>query len=84
MNIIEYFQSRETPQAESPVGRLMVRILEKNPGMEFETARIEAHKMLQQAAGRRKYVISPVLSPEEKILAAARLKDAFRKDAIPA
>jgi hypothetical protein len=77
MQITEYFERRDTPQADSPVGRLMVRVLAKNPGMDFETAREESHKLLAKAGTRWKYTIPAVLSPEEQILATAKMKAAF-------
>ena len=62
----QYFERPDTPMPNSPCGRLMVRVLGKNPGMDFETARAEAHNLRQQAAGRRHYGVPQVLSPEEQ------------------
>jgi hypothetical protein len=66
MTIREYFQRADTPQAQSPVGRLMVRILDKNPGMEYGAARAEATRLLQQAAARKAYRMPHVYSPAEQ------------------
>lgn len=41
--IQEYFERAGTPAPGSPVGALMLRVLEKNSGMEFEHARAETH-----------------------------------------
>jgi hypothetical protein len=66
MGAEEYFEQPDTPGENSPIGVLMVRVLEKNPGMSFEQARQEAHNLLTQAAGRKRYQVSAVLSPQEK------------------
>jgi hypothetical protein len=66
MTLEGYFEQLDTPVAESPVGVLMVRIVAKNPGIDLEGARAEAYELLAQAAGRKRYQVPPVLSPEEK------------------
>jgi hypothetical protein len=78
MTLEEYFARGDAPGAESPVGTLIVRILEKNPGINFEAARTEAHVLLRQAAGRTIYRVSPVLSPGEKAESAAKTKARFQ------
>ncbi len=79
MKLEEYFERSDTPQTDSPIGRLMVKIVEKNPGMDFDVARVEASKLLQRAASKKNYVVPAVLSPEEQIAASRRLKQAFGK-----
>ena len=37
-----YFEKRDTPTADSPTCRTMVKILAKHPGWTFEQARAEA------------------------------------------
>ena len=81
MNLTEYFARPDTPQAESTIGRLMVRLMEKNPGMVPDTARAEAHALLAHAAGRQRYSLPRVLSAEEQAVQADRLKQAFTKAA---
>jgi hypothetical protein len=61
-----YFVRPDTPMADSPVGLLMRRIVEKNPGIEFVDARANAHALLQRVAGRKRYRTPRVLSPEEQ------------------
>jgi hypothetical protein len=77
--LVEFPSSR--PSKGSPVGLLMGKILEKYPDMSFEDARLEAHRLLDIAAGRKKYVVPPVLSPEEKERERVRLQSAFGKPA---
>ena len=45
-----YFEQPDTPAAGSPMGVLMLRILAKNPGIDFEEARVQAKP--PQAPGR--------------------------------
>jgi hypothetical protein len=52
MSIERYFEQSDTPAAGSPVGVMMVRALAKNPGIDFEEARVQAKSLPQQAAGR--------------------------------
>jgi hypothetical protein len=76
-SIYEYFERPDTPASGSPVGVLIVRIVEKYPSMEFKEARAQAKALLQQAAGRRIYRFPRVLSPEEQAREKDRLKTAF-------
>ena len=75
----QYFARPDTPMAGSPVGVLMVRILAKNPGMEYENARSKAHSLLALAAKSKRYRTPRVYSPEEEIASKARLAKAFRR-----
>jgi hypothetical protein len=69
-----YFTQPDTPAAGSPIGKLMVRILGKNPAMKFEEARQAAHRMQERAAGKTKYQLGPVQSPEEKAESLKRFR----------
>jgi hypothetical protein len=77
MTLEEYFSQADAPGTESPVGTLIVRIIEKNPGISFEATRAEANNLLRQAAGRCHYRVSSVLSPSEKVEAETRTKMRF-------
>ena len=72
-----YFERPDNPAAGSPVGALMVRVLEKNPGMGFELARAEAHTLLDKAAGKWRYRVPTVYSPEETEKRRESLRKAF-------
>ena len=61
-----YFEQSHTPEADSPVGRLMTRILQVRPNTPFEEAREHAHTLLDKAAGRFKYRPPTVLTPEQE------------------
>ena len=76
----QYFSLPDTPAHCSPVGKLMVRVLEKNPAMTFEDARRESRRLLDIAAGRKHYSIPDVLSLEERATLTARFKQ-FKKAA---
>jgi hypothetical protein len=73
----QFFQRPDTPAADSPVGRTMVRVLEKNPGMGFEEARSEAKRLLSVSAKGRVYRQPRILSAEEKAEQKVRLATAF-------
>lgn len=70
----QYFTLPDTPAPRSLVGKLMVKVLEKNPAMTLEEARRESHRLLDIAAGRKHYSIPAVLSPEERAEVTARFK----------
>ena len=74
----EYLGRPDTPAAESPVGALIVKIAEKNPGIGFEEARAEAHTLLDKAAGKWKYRVPTVYSPEEREKRCESLRRAFK------
>jgi hypothetical protein len=73
MTLSQYFQQRDTPIPESPVGKTMARILEKYPEMTFDAARAEAVLLLADAAKRRVYRAPQVLSVEQKAAQAASM-----------
>ncbi len=70
----QYFEQTDTPSEGSPVGRLMVKILEGNPALSFEQAREQAHKMLERAVGKWRYVTPVVRTPEEEAARQARFQ----------
>lgn len=74
MNLKEYFAEVESPSANSPVGKLMEKLIEKNPGMGFEEARLEANRLLDKAAGRKKYTLPKIYSPAEMEANKVRLR----------
>jgi len=78
MEMTEYFTRPETPAPGSPVGALMLKVLAKNPGMDFEKARTEAKTLLDKAAGSQVYRLPRVLSPEEQSAQKERMRSAFR------
>jgi hypothetical protein len=75
----EYFEQSDTPQRNSPVGLLIVRLLAKNPGMNFEQARQEAHVLLNKAARARVYRTPAVYSADEQAERKAKMLAAFGK-----
>jgi hypothetical protein len=75
METMKYFARPETPAAGSPVGALVIRIMDKNPGMGFEEARSLANIMLDKAAGRKVYTVPRVYSPEEKKARQAQFRE---------
>jgi hypothetical protein len=77
----QYFDRTDTPAPGSPVGALMLRVLEKNPTMGFEEARAEARALFEKAAGRRQYRVPTVYSPEEQEQRRSALQSAFKKAA---
>jgi hypothetical protein len=67
-----YFKQPDAPQQNSPVGRWIVRIIEKYPEMTGEAARSEANRLLAIAAKGRVYRFPQVRSADEKAVAAER------------
>jgi hypothetical protein len=68
-----YFRQPDSPREHSPVGRLIVRILEKYPEMTCEAARAEAYRLLAIAAKGRVYRFPQVRSAKEKAASFASL-----------
>ena len=79
MTLEEYFEQPDTPSAGSPVGILMVRVLEKFPGISFEEARARANDLLHTVAGWKKYQMPKVLSTEEEAAEKSRWLAAVAK-----
>jgi len=65
-DVAEYFAMPDTPAADSPVGKLMFKVLEKFPGFTYEQARAKAGELLAESAGKRIYRTPAVLSDEEQ------------------
>ena len=78
METIEQYLGRpDTPAAGSPVGQVMVKVLDKFPGIGFEDARVKAQELLNHAAKAKNYRLPRVRSAKEKAADAKRLKKAF-------
>jgi hypothetical protein len=65
MTLFDYFAKPATPAANSSVGTIMVKILEKYPDMNFEAARAQANAIMDKAARRFNYKMPRVYSREE-------------------
>jgi len=77
MKLSDYFAKADTPAANSTVGTLMIKILEKYPGMSFEDARAKAHVLLWESAGKKRFNLPRVLSQTELAEQKERLKKAW-------
>ena len=75
LNIQDYFAQPDTPETNSPVGKVMVNVLAKNPGLDLEAARAEASRLLDRATDRKKYSMPRVLSAEQQLAEKARRKE---------
>jgi hypothetical protein len=74
MNIKEYFNQPDAPARHSPVGQLMLKILERyEPTPSFEEARAEANRLIQKAAGRQNFKLPKIPTSEERRNQAERL-----------
>jgi hypothetical protein len=78
LTLSEYFARPDTPAAKSPVGTVMVKVLEKYPGVTFEEARVKANALIQESARRKRFVMPKVLSETELAEQSARLKTAWK------
>jgi hypothetical protein len=78
MTLFDYFAKPDTPAANSTVGTLMVKILEKYPGMSFEAARAKAHCLILESAGKKRFNLPRVLSEAELAEQKERLKTAWK------
>lgn len=74
----EYFARTDTPAPGSPVGRLMLRILDVCPALEFDQARERARALLEKSARRYRYKLPVVLSLEQEAKRKAHLAE-FRQ-----
>jgi hypothetical protein len=79
--VVEYFARPDTPQPNSPVGTVMLRVLEKYPGLGFDAARTKANDLLAASAKARVYRTPRVFSAAELAERSERLKKAFPKSA---
>src|SRR5438309_427914 len=77
MTVQEYFALPDTPMADSPTGRTMIRLLDKRPELSFEQTRATAAGLLQDAAGRKHYCLPRVFSVAEEKTNLARVRAAF-------
>ena len=75
MTLNEYFALPDTPAKGSPVGLLMLKIIEKYPDMQPEDAREKANSMIQKAAGRYNFQMPKVHSQEEIAAMRERFKN---------
>lgn len=78
MVLLDYFAEPDTPSANSPVGTIMVKVLEKYPGMSFEAARAKAHCLILESAGKKRFNLPRVLSEVELAEQKERLKTAWK------
>ncbi len=64
--LTEYFERPDTPMANSPVGKVMIQLVEKRPGITFDECYEEAKRLLAVAAGRKRYLAPHVLTVEQE------------------
>jgi hypothetical protein len=83
MTLFDYFANPDTPAANSTVGTLMVKILDKYPDMTFKAARAKAHCLLLEAAGKKRFNLPRVLSEAELAEQKQRLKTARKPRIVP-
>jgi hypothetical protein len=80
----QYFQRPESPRKNSPVGKLIVCILENDRHMKFEDARAEANRLLAIAAKARIYRFPRVRSDAQKAARSISLaKLASARESVP-
>ena len=83
-DLAEYFALTDTPAANSPVGRLMVKVLAKFPGYTLEQARVKANELQTEAAGKRNYVAPAVLTDEEQETRRKAVRARFKRPELAA
>ena len=84
ISLEDYFAQSNTPQTKSPVGTLMLRVIEKYPELGFDDARAKARELLAVSAKSRMYRTPRVFSASEITDRAERFKKAFPKSAAAA
>lgn len=75
--LVEYFAMPDTPAPDSPVARVMQQLVMKRAetyGADFETARAEANRLIQEAARRKCFSLPTVLTLEQEDEAKAASK----------
>jgi hypothetical protein len=77
MTALKYFEQADTPSPGSPVGILMVRILEKFPGIRVKQARASAYELLNRPAGKRVYRVPSVLTEEDDAARRTAIRHGF-------
>jgi hypothetical protein len=83
MTLSQYFAKPDTPSANSPMGTIMVKVLEKYPGITFEDARAKAHCLILESAGKKRFNLPRVLSEAELAEQKERLKTAWKPRIVP-
>jgi hypothetical protein len=73
----DYFALPHSSAAGSPVGVLMVKMLENHSALTFDAARAEARRLLGKAAGRFHYTPPRVLSAAHRAEQKNRLRSRF-------
>jgi hypothetical protein len=76
--LVDYFKRPDTPEAGSPVGRLIVQILARHAAATPEDAREKANALLDRSARRFRYTLPRALSPEETALRRKQLLSWFQ------
>lgn len=72
----EYFNQTDTPSRNSPVGRLIQRIVEDDPTVNFETARAQANECLLSSSGKKVY---RVFTPKQTETNKANTRNYFKE-----
>ena len=80
----DYFAQADAPSVESPVGTVMVKVMQKCPQLNVEEARAKAKELLAVSAKGRIYRSPRVLSAAELAERSERLKKAFAKSTVAA
>jgi hypothetical protein len=80
---VAYFEREDTPSPNSLAGILMVRMLEKFPGISLDEARAQAHELLNRAAGKRVYRVPSVLTEEEELARRTAIRARFVRGSSP-
>jgi len=75
MTLKEWFKQPDTPSENSPIGKLMVRILEESPELTFEEARKQANECQQIGAKGKRYILR---TPKQIEVNRQRARDAFK------
>jgi hypothetical protein len=81
MTLWEYFSRPENPAQASPVAVLMLRILAKDPDVEYQEARSQAQRLLQKAAHKSVYRVPRVIGPDERAKLKARMTGRTKSEA---
>jgi hypothetical protein len=75
LTLQEWFKQSDTPLENSPIGKLIVRILEESPELSFEEARRQANECQQMAARGKRYVLR---TPKQIEAGRQRARNAFK------
>jgi len=66
MDTEKYFAQSDTPAADSPVARVMLKVIEKFPELTLSAAREKAQELMLEQSGKRVFKSPRVLSVEEQ------------------